>query len=102
MGDTNDRNVFTEVTLLKHEKIISIHGGEYHCIALTGILFHIFIFDEHWIINWWEIEKGILYSWGYNEYGQLGLNTTTKRELIPQQISIPESIVSIGCGENHQ
>ena len=82
---------------MKNEKIISISCVRYHCIALTGLYFY-FKFISNW--NYFE-ENGQIYSWGYNQYGQLGLGKTTNKELIPSIISIEDKIISIGCGSFH-
>ena len=64
-------------------------------------LFFIFKYLISFFLKIISIENGIIYSWGYNEYGQLGLNKITEKELIPSQISISESFQSISCGAYH-
>ena len=79
LGDNDDRNIPHKLNLCNH-CIISVSCGCMHTMALT--------------IN------GILYSWGSNCYGQLGLGNFDDQYL-PQQISLQESIISISCGPSH-
>ncbi len=43
--------------------------------------------------------NGTVWSWGYNEYGQLGTNDNV-RKLEPSKIEI-DNVVDIACGNNH-
>lgn len=61
-----------------HEKIIQICCGSSHCMALT--------------------QNGNVYSWGYNEYGQLGDGNNINQNT-PQKINFnDEKIKSISTG----
>jgi len=60
------------------EKVEAISCGSNHSLALT--------------------ENGCVYSWGYNRYGQLGLNSENFKENKPQRIEIDVKIKKICCG----
>ena len=69
------------VTALNGKDIVSVHAGEYHSIALT--------------------RDGEVYTWGHNDYGQLGLGNASIVVSTPQKVeSLPE-IVSISAGKQH-
>ncbi|XP_065899129.1 RCC1 and BTB domain-containing protein 1-like isoform X2 [Dysidea avara] len=57
IGSTIAELIPKNVTSLQNQVITKIIGGSYHVLALT--------------------KDGKLYSWGHNEYGQLGIGTTT-------------------------
>jgi alpha-tubulin suppressor-like RCC1 family protein len=68
-------------------KISQISCGFGHCLALEGILLHLTV-----------LENGNIYSWGRNDYGQLGNNATndeTKPILIFQNL---KGVEKIFCG----
>jgi alpha-tubulin suppressor-like RCC1 family protein len=46
-------------------------------------------------------DKGVVYSWGYNNYGQLG-NTSKLFNPIPKPILniVSEKVLDISCGDN--
>ena len=46
------------------------------------------------------ITKGDLYTWGENQYGQLG-NGTTKDSKIPIRIDLPSKPLQVACGNHH-
>ena len=56
--------------------------GEYFTIALSA--------------------KGVVYSWGMNDKGQLGIGTEVP-SLVPQQVQnlLPKSVQKIDCGLKH-
>ncbi|KRT83036.1 Regulator of chromosome condensation repeat containing protein [Oryctes borbonicus] len=63
--------------------VVQIASGENHSIALTN--------------------NGYLFAWGANNFGQLGIGTTTPREPSPTVISSLQGIpiAFIACGGNH-
>jgi len=63
------------------EKVKTIACGSYHLMAIT--------------------ESGKLFSWGLNDYGQLGYNSTTSSSNIPKLIEIGIFIKKIACGLKH-
>jgi len=63
------------------EKIEAIACGYYHSMALT--------------------ERGNVYSWGSNKYGQLGLKISNSSSNIPKLIKINVIFKKISCGDAH-
>ena len=70
------------------EKIINIYCGGYHNMALS--------------------EKGVVYSWGDNEKGQLGMGYNKEirpilNSVIPKPIEVfkGKDIIKLSCGESH-
>ena len=63
LGDFTNRSKPTLNSFFKNQKIMKIVCGELHCLALFGKWFFI------WFIF---LENGEVYSWGDNEFGQLG------------------------------
>ena len=61
--------------------IVTVSCGYHHTIALTNI-------------------SRILYVWGCNQKGQLGLGHT-KKNASPQELILDEKIVSVSCGGYH-
>lgn len=65
--------------------IVDIAAGTSHCLARSN--------------------EGHVYSWGYNEYAQLGRKTTDDDEikagLVPTRIGALDDIVAIACGAYH-
>ncbi|MGE7111243.1 LamG-like jellyroll fold domain-containing protein [Lysinibacillus sp. NPDC047702] len=46
-------------------------------------------------------ESGDVYSWGENNYGQLGLGDTEKRSLVKKEkVNLPEKIIDLVVGKN--
>jgi len=72
----------TPVTFFKDKKI-KIFAGAYHSMALT--------------------EEGLLYSWGYNNFGQLGFQTKTPFISLPREISFfrDYTVVNIFTTSDH-
>ena len=66
---------------LKDEEIVSISCGWEYNISLT--------------------DEGTLYSWGNNESGQCGLNTTLKIILSPTIIDGLNNVKMVSCGNEH-
>lgn len=92
--------------------IVQIACGDKHSVALSNsklLIFLIIFFTKYFCKNFDEndpsiiISDGDIYTWGANNYGQLGLGTTTPYESKPQVINsllgIP--IAFIACGGNH-
>jgi alpha-tubulin suppressor-like RCC1 family protein len=81
-GTTTQRNTPTLIDAFGGEKIVSVSLGGYHSSAIT--------------------ETGKLYTWGYNNNGELGDGTTTSRTT-PTLIDSfgGEKIVAVSLGRNH-
>ena len=65
-------------------KFTGIAGSEYYSLALT--------------------DTGEIYSWGNNDYGQLGLGTIEPYKLTPQKVTKPSGVskfINIAVGKNH-
>ena len=87
LGDILPQTQPTLVKALAGIKTLSIACGHWHNLALS--------------------EFGDVYSWGWNEHGQLGHSTDTPVVAMPTLIELPPedqddvNFVSIGCGERH-
>jgi RCC1 and BTB domain-containing protein len=80
-GDNYIKSMPTKLKALNDIKIKMISCGFNHSMALT--------------------ENGCVYSWGFNEFGQLGIGNT-KDSNIPKQIEIKDIIIDkITCGAIH-
>jgi alpha-tubulin suppressor-like RCC1 family protein len=80
-GDNNNKSVPTKVKGLNENKIKMISCGFNHSMALT--------------------ESGCVYSWGYNEFGQLGIANQIYSNS-PKQIEMKDMIIDkIACGHSH-
>ncbi|MFA6867165.1 MAG: hypothetical protein WCR54_06570, partial [Clostridia bacterium] len=75
------QNVRTDLTVENYDcEFVSVACGVRHTVAIDN--------------------NGNLYSWGNNEYGQLGLNTTVS-SLTPQHIKMSGiNFIEIACGED--
>jgi len=62
------------------DDIKKICGGQDHSVLLT--------------------KDGKVYTWGRNQYGQLGLETDQEVVNEPQRVNI-EKVVDVSCGANH-
>ena len=94
MNDTTDRNELEWITSLKEKKIIQIECIYFHSYALTGnIISNIEIFMN-------SKDDGFVYSWGHNNFGQLGHGDTKDRK-IPTLIDGLTKIKKIYCGYSH-
>ena len=80
LGDTTDRNTFTQVTT-NTDNIKSIYCGGCHTLILKN--------------------NGTLWSCGYNKYGQLGLEDTTNRNTFTQVTTNADNIKEIYCGGDY-
>lgn len=78
LGHKNPVTEPTEIESLRGKRILSVVNGAKHVLALTG--------------------DGEVYSWGNNNYGQLG-NMNTFESLTP--ILAGKHIVMVACGTNH-
>ncbi|KAH7638224.1 rcc1 domain containing protein [Dermatophagoides farinae] len=75
-------NIPQQIQSLRNEHIIGIACGAFHSLALT--------------------KRGIIYGWGFNFWGQLGLGDNHNRfaPTILRQLQ-HENIVEIACGQHH-
>jgi len=82
LGDTNNRLTPTLLSFPNNEKPYLITCGSKHTTCLT--------------------ENNLIYSWGYNNIGQLGLGDTNNR-LTPTLLTLPNNgkISFITCGGYH-
>jgi alpha-tubulin suppressor-like RCC1 family protein len=85
LGDTIDRDLFTEVSALGDKNIVAIAVRFKHAIALTS--------------------DGAVYATGYNGYGQLGLGDSgwqTDRNVFTEVSSLNgKKIIAIAAGNQH-
>jgi hypothetical protein len=80
-GDNYIKSMPTKLKALNDIKIKMISCGFHHSMALT--------------------ENGCVYSWGFNEFGQLGIGNT-KDSNTPKQIEMKDIIIDkITCGSAH-
>lgn len=75
LGNTTEYSEPQQITDIK-EKITDVKTGYYHSIALT--------------------EKGEVYTWGYNDNGQLG-NGTREDSLVPVKVTGLENITKVNA-----
>lgn len=84
-GDVENQALPREVEGLKEHKIVKVDCGSEHTIVLT--------------------DKGKLFAFGNNRYGQLGVQGQNSVQLnSPEKISIPLNIGKVkdfACGEDH-
>ena len=80
LGDTTNRNTFTEITTDTND-VKSFYCGGYHTLILKN--------------------DGTLWSTGYNGYGQLGLGDTTNRTTFTEITTNVDDIKSVCCGAYH-
>jgi alpha-tubulin suppressor-like RCC1 family protein len=66
LGDSNDRNVFTEITNLRDKNITAVVTGNRHSFAISN--------------------DGKVYAAGLNGYGELGLGDTNNRNVFTEVI----------------
>src|SRR5580693_3883370 len=81
LGNNTHQNIPQKITQFNSSNIVSIACGDYHSFVLT---------------------KDGLYSFGNNNFGQLGLGNNTNQN-IPQKITQfnSDTIVSIACGVDY-
>jgi alpha-tubulin suppressor-like RCC1 family protein len=83
LGDNVNRNRPTKFTFFSDNKIVSVACGLLFTIALV------------------EINSEMkCFAWGDNTFGQLCLENIVKKN-IPQEIKIPDKIMTITCGHSH-
>merc|ERR1712000_84627 len=76
-----EEDVFPPKIISSLNHIISISVGDGHCVCLDN--------------------DGNIYTFGGNEYGQLGIgNEDLSYTSIPQKVNIPPC-TKISCGDNH-
>jgi alpha-tubulin suppressor-like RCC1 family protein len=80
-GDRNPQKLPKQVKGLEGIKIIKVACGRDFAVALDA--------------------NGNLYSWGNNDYGQLGLGQTEKFKATPQVIREINNVVEVACGDFH-
>src|SRR5690606_34759588 len=91
LNDNTGRNTFQKVA-----KIIQISSGKAHALVLTGMyflsVFVLFIFLDDFLV----------YSCGWNHYGQLGLNDRNNPNKLELINSLKEKkIIQIECGSRY-
>lgn len=76
LGDTTDRNTFSEIKALKDiEKIeVASNGSRSSCFAID--------------------KEGVLFAWGENSWGQLGIGNTTHQNK-PQKITLNQKVTGV-------
>jgi alpha-tubulin suppressor-like RCC1 family protein len=80
LGDTTNRNSFTEVTFLSDKNITAIATGAYHSLALSN--------------------DGKVYATGWNLYGELGLGNNNNINVFTLVISLSD-ITAIAAGDGY-
>eukprot|EP01080_Neovahlkampfia_damariscottae_P008332 gene8332-156_t len=80
LGDTNDRNVPTEIVQLQNKKIKQISLGHMHCLALC--------------------DDGEVLGWGSNKHSQLGFKEPTDDLLTPFIMLNETNINQVSAGED--
>jgi alpha-tubulin suppressor-like RCC1 family protein len=80
LGDTNNRNIFTEVSSLNGKNIVAIIAGRYHSFALSS--------------------DGRVYAAGLNDSGQLGLGDNNNRNTFIEVSSLKD-IYAVSAGYSH-
>ena len=80
LGDTTNRNIFTQITT-NTDNIKEVYCGWCHTLILKN--------------------DGTLWGCGYNEYGQLGLGDITNRYTFTQVTTNADDIKLVCCGYYH-
>ena len=80
LGDTNNRNTFTEITT-DTDNVKSVYCGNTHTLILEN--------------------DGTLWGCGYNEFGQLGLGDNNNRTTFTQITTNTDDIKEIYCSAAH-
>jgi alpha-tubulin suppressor-like RCC1 family protein len=83
LGDTQDR---LEPTLVSINSVNMAAAGTEHTLVIH---------------NGGEFGGGDVWSWGSNEYGQLGYTTSVPTQLVPKKIPQLTNLKSISCGLYH-
>jgi alpha-tubulin suppressor-like RCC1 family protein len=71
----------TKISSLSSSKIIQISAGRNFAVALD--------------------DQGNVFSWGTNDYGQLGQGQTDRFKSIPEKVRFLSNVVQIACGDFH-
>eukprot|EP00191_Tetraselmis_sp_GSL018_P001473 CAMPEP_0177600378 /NCGR_PEP_ID=MMETSP0419_2-20121207/13587_1 /TAXON_ID=582737 /ORGANISM="Tetraselmis sp., Strain GSL018" /LENGTH=144 /DNA_ID=CAMNT_0019093359 /DNA_START=193 /DNA_END=624 /DNA_ORIENTATION=- len=69
------------VEVLKEENIVQVSSGGAHTAAVAA--------------------DGSLYTFGLNDFGQLGHSQGEAFCEVPREVLVPESVVSVSCGHYH-
>lgn len=87
LGDFEDRVIICKINFQNNDKIAKLYSGQFHTFSIS--------------------DNGNIYTWGRNEYGQLGLGNFKDR-CIPQKFSFfqkanitPNSFKSVVIGADH-
>ncbi|CAL8069841.1 unnamed protein product [Calicophoron daubneyi] len=99
LGDLDDRERLTLIEALQVLTVVAVSAGNWHALCLT--------------------DTGDVYSWGWNEHGQLGHKSFSLRKKLgyprealadsisvlasPKPVEIPEDerVIQISCGARH-
>jgi RHS repeat-associated protein len=81
LGSGNFTSVTTPVQALGLTGCVAVSSGYYHVLALKG--------------------DGTVWSWGYNNYGQLGTGNGGINYSIPAQITSLDGVIAIAAGQYH-
>ncbi|CAE7748417.1 UVR8 [Symbiodinium microadriaticum] len=80
IGDTTDRHAPVKVSV-NGQKFVAVAAGYWHTAAIT--------------------DSGELWTWGHNDYGQLGVGDTMNRH-VPVKVSVNgQKIVAVAAGGHH-
>ncbi|OON15635.1 regulator of condensation, partial [Opisthorchis viverrini] len=105
LGDLDDRPQLTHVEALQMLVVIQVAAGAWHSACVTGLLIK-------------KLDSGDLYTWGWNEHGQLGHKSFAIRKkhaeswnledcvsvsALPKPVDIPEDkiVTKVACGARH-
>lgn len=95
------------VKFLATKHVVQIACGYHHCLALTNskflVLKTIYLITQQYYFAFLLWKGGEVYSWGLNNYGQLGIGhiceKISKPTLVSSIAGIP--IAFLACGGNH-
>ncbi|CAI5480586.1 unnamed protein product [Closterium sp. Yama58-4] len=80
-GDFQDHLTPSPVPAMQDKRIVQVSGGWRHSVALDA--------------------DGVVYAWGWNRFGQVGVGNS-EDQCSPQRIeSISERVVAVACGWRH-
>lgn len=80
-GNRDSLKTPTKVKAFEGVKITQIAAGRNFVIALD--------------------EAGNVYSWGSNDYGQLGLGQNERFKAVPEKLRLLQDVVQLSCGDFH-
>jgi len=86
-----------EVKTLRNTTITQLFTGQEFSLVLSGLFFFPPFFYSSMLCF---LDKGDIYTFGGNSYGQLGIGNR-KASNVPQKISTIRSNGPVGCGEHH-